>query len=122
MVNGAAGHALDYDDTSTLMGRHASVPVLPAVLALAEAQDRSGADVVVAHVVGMEIQARIGRAIGPEHYRRGWHVTSTIGVFGAAAAASHLLGLDAEQFGRAIGIAASHSAGLKANFGTMTFR
>ncbi len=120
MINGGAGHALDFDDTSSVMGGHATVPLLPAVLAVAEAEGRSGADVVMAYVVGMEVQSRIGTSIGPEHYFKGWHTTSTIGVYGAAAATSWLLGLDAEAFGRAMGIAASSASGLKANFGTMT--
>jgi len=120
MVNGAAGHAIDFDDTSMVMGGHPTVPVLPAVLALAEEQGRSGADVIAAYVVGMEVQSRIGRGIGPAHYRNGWHTTSTLGVFGAAAASAWLLGLDADGFGTALGIAASNASGVKANFGTMT--
>ncbi len=120
MINGGAGHALDFDDTSSVMGGHATVPLLPAVLAVAEADGRSGADVVTAYVVGMEVQSRIGTSIGAEHYFKGWHTTPTIGVYGAAAATSWLLGLDAEAFGRAMGIAASSASGLKANFGTMT--
>lgn len=120
LVNGAAGHALDFDDTSNVMGGHATVPMLPAVLALAEVEGRSGADVLTAYVVGMEVQSRIGTAIGPEHYGSGWHTTSTIGVFGAAAASAWLLGLDHHGFGAAMGIAASNASGLKANFGTMT--
>lgn len=120
LVNGATGHALDFDDTSPTMGAHASVPLLPAVLAVAEEQGRSGQDVLTAYVVGMEVQSLIGGSIGAEHYMKGWHTTSTIGVFGAAAAASWLLGLDSDGFGTAMGIAASNSSGVKANFGTMT--
>ncbi|MEM8922127.1 MAG: MmgE/PrpD family protein [Actinomycetota bacterium] len=120
LINGAAGHALDFDDTSPVMGAHATVPLLPAVLALAQEQGRSGADLVTAYAVGMEVQARIGASIGREHYAKGWHTTSTIGVFGAAAASSRLLDLDNERFGAAMGIAASNASGLKANFGTMT--
>ena len=120
MINGATGHALDFDDTSTVMGGHPTVPMLPAVLAVAEAEGRSGADVLTAYVVGMEVQSHIGAAIGAEHYKKGFHTTSTFGVFGAAAAASWLLGADAEAFGHAMGIAASNAAGVKANFGTMT--
>lgn len=120
MVNGAAGHALDFDDTSNVMGAHATVPLLPAVLALAESHGRSGADVLTAYVVGMEVQSRIGTSIGGEHYGKGWHTTATIGVYGAAAASSWLLGLDHPRFGAAMGIAASSASGLKANFGTMT--
>ncbi len=120
LINGAAGHALDFDDSSAVMLGHPSAPVLPAVLAAAEQESRSGAAALTAYVVGVEVQSRIGMAIGEEHYARGWHTTSTVGVLGAAAAVGWLLGLDAEQFGAAMGIAASSSSGLKANFGTMT--
>jgi len=120
MINGAAGHALDFDDTSMVMGGHATVPLLPAILALAEEHGSTGNDVMTAYVVGMEVQSRIGTSIGPDHYNKGWHTTSTIGVFGAAAAASWMLGLDDDGFATAMGIAASSASGLKANFGTMT--
>lgn len=119
LVNGAAGHALDYDDTNTVGGFHPSAPVLPAAWALAEAQGRTGADLLTAVVVGIEVGSRYGAAIGLEHYAKGWHTTSSIGVFGATAAAAWLLGLDAAQFGHAIGLAASLSSGVQANFGTM---
>ena len=120
LINGAAGHALDFDDSSAVMLGHPSAPVLPAVLAAAEQDGRSGADALTAYVVGVEVQSRIGMAIGDEHYAKGWHTTATVGVLGAAAAVGCLLGLDAEAFGAAMGIAASSSSGLKANFGTMT--
>ena len=120
LINGAAGHALDFDDSSAVMLGHPSAPVLPAVVAAAEQDMRSGVDALAAYVVGVEVQSRIGMAIGAEHYAKGWHTTSTVGVLGAAAAVAWLLGLDAQQFGTAMGIAASGSSGLKANFGTMT--
>ncbi len=119
LINGAAGHALDFDDSSAVMGGHPSAPVVPALLALCESGGRTGAELLTAYVVGSEIQARVGTGIGPEHYAKGWHTTSTIGVFGAAAGCSRLLGLDADRFGHAMGLAASGAAGLKANFGTM---
>ena len=120
LVNGAAGHALDYDDTHLVLGGHSTVPVFPAALALAEELDCSGAELLAAFVAGVEIETRLGAGIGPSHYAKGWHATSSIGIFGATAAASRLLELDAEQFGRAMGLAASQASGLKANFGTMT--
>jgi len=120
LVNGAAGHALDFDDTNIVMGGHPTAPVLPAALALAEERGATGADLLVSLVVGIEVESRLGVALGPAHYARGWHTTSTVGVVGAAAACSRLLGLDAEQASRAMAIAASQSSGLKANFGTMT--
>ena len=120
LINGAAGHALDFDDSSAVMLGHPSAPVLPAVLAAAEQDGRSGGDALAAYVVGVEVQSRIGMAIGHEHYAKGWHTTSTVGVLGAAAAVAWLLGLNTEGFGTAMGIAASSASGLKANFGTMT--
>jgi 2-methylcitrate dehydratase PrpD len=120
LVNGCEGHALDFDDTSTVMGGHPSAPVIPAVLAEAEERECSGEDVLTAIVVGIEIESRLGILIGGEHYASGWHVTSTMGVFGAAAGVAHLLKLDSEAFGHAMGLAASQSSGLKSNFGTMT--
>jgi 2-methylcitrate dehydratase PrpD len=120
LVNGATGHALDFDDTNLVGGLHATAAVLPAALALAEETDASGADLLCAYVAGVEICARLRVVIGEEHYRQGWHITSTLGVFGAVAAAGWLLRLDTEEFGRAIGLAASQVGGVHANFGTMT--
>ncbi len=120
LVNGSQGHALDFDDTSTVMGGHPSAPVIPAVLAQAQSQGCTGEEFLTALVTGIEVESRLGLMIGPEHYQRGWHVTSTIGVLGAAAGAAFLLGLDEEHFGHAMGLAVSQASGLKANFGTMT--
>ncbi|MDY7105539.1 MAG: MmgE/PrpD family protein [Actinomycetota bacterium] len=120
MINGAIGHALDYDDTHTTMGGHPTVPLLPAALALAEDLDATGAELLAAFVAGFEVECCLGVALGGRPYANGWHTTSVIGVFGAAAACARLLGLDCEQFGHALGIAASQASGLKANFGTMT--
>lgn len=120
LINGAAGHALDFDDTSVILNGHPTAPVLPAVLAQAQQQGADGKHLLTAFVVGVEVAARLGYAMGLGHYRLGWHVTSTMGVFGAAAATAHLLDLDAGQYAHAMGIAASQSSGLKANFGTMT--
>ena len=120
LINGATSHALDFDDTNMAMGGHPTAPVFPAALALAEERGASGAELITALVVGIEIESLLGSAIGSKHYAKSWHVTSTMGVFGAAAAASFLLQLDTEQFGHAMGLAASQAGGLKANFGTMT--
>ncbi len=120
LVNGAAGHALDFDDTHTMMGGHPTVPVFPAALAPAQEMGASGERLLVAFVVGIEVESRVGALIGGAPYIKGWHSTSTIGVHGAAAAACHLLGASNEQFAHALGLAASQASGLKANFGTMT--
>jgi 2-methylcitrate dehydratase PrpD len=120
LVNGAASHALDFDDVNLAMPGHPSVAILPALLALAEQTGSSGADVLSAFVAGYELQCRIGRTIAPGHYDGlGFHATATIGSFGSAAACAHLLGLDAEKFVTALGIAGTQAAGLKSMFGTM---
>jgi 2-methylcitrate dehydratase PrpD len=120
LVNGSAGHALDYDDVNLAMPGHPSVAILPALLALAEATGATGADVLAAFVAGYELQCRVGKTISPGHYDGlGFHATATIGSFGAAAACSHLMGLDAAQSAMALGIAGTQAAGLKSMFGTM---
>ncbi|MHC4480753.1 MAG: MmgE/PrpD family protein, partial [Planctomycetota bacterium] len=120
LVNGAAGHALDYDDVSLPMRGHPSAPLLPAVLAVGEKAGCSGRDLLTAFVLGIEVEARLGRAIGEAHYALGWHATSTLGTLGAAAACARLLGLDAARTQMAMGIVASLASGLQQNFGTMT--
>ncbi|MDB5401751.1 MAG: hypothetical protein JWQ55_3769 [Rhodopila sp.] len=120
IVNGAASHALDFDDVNLAMPGHPSVAILPALLALAEQQGSSGADVLTAFVAGYELQCRIGRTIAPGHYDGlGFHATATVGSFGAAAACAHLLRLDPDRFATALGIAGTQAAGLKSMFGTM---
>ena len=86
LLNGAAGHALDFDDTHTRMSGHPTAPVLPAALALAELLDASGAQLLTALIVGIEVESRITPLLGPAHYDTGWHATGTVGTIGAAAA------------------------------------
>ena len=119
LVNGAAAHALDYDDVNMAMPGHPSVAILPGLLALAEQKGSSGREVVVAFIAGYETACRIGAALQPGHYNLGFHSTSTVGSFGAAAACARLLGLDAETTAMALGIAGTQAAGLKSQFGTM---
>jgi 2-methylcitrate dehydratase PrpD len=119
LVNGAASHALDYDDVNMAMSGHPTVPIVPALLALAEDRGSNGADFLAAFVAGYETECRIGALVLPDHYGRGFHATGTIGSFGAAAACAHLLGLDAEKTATALGIAATQAAGLTSMFGTM---
>lgn len=118
LANGIAAHALDYDDLNRSLSGHPSVPVLPAALALAERERASGQALLTAFVAGVEVEAKLGRALNPAHYEAGWHATSTLGVFGAAAAAARLLGLPPERTAHALAIAASMASGIKANFGT----
>lgn len=119
LVNGTASHALDFDDVSAHAGGHPSVPVFPALLALAERDDASGRDFLTAFVSGFETEGRIGLLVAPGHYAAGWHATATIGTFGAAAAVAHLLSLDSDRWRMALGIAGTQAAGLKSMFGTM---
>ena len=118
-MNGTASHALDYDDFSSDFGGHQSVPLVAPLFALAEERGGSGMQVVLAYVAGMEAMIRLARAVHFVHYDKGWHPTATLGVFGAASACAHLLGLDAPRTATALALAASMASGLKANFGTM---
>jgi 2-methylcitrate dehydratase PrpD len=119
LVNGAIGHALDYDDVNLAMPGHPSVAILPGLLALAEARHSSGREVIAAFVAGYETACRIGMALRPGHYNLGFHATGTVGCFGAAAACARLLGLDDAATAQALGIAGTQAAGLKSQFGTM---
>lgn len=120
LINGTAAHALDYDDVTSSMRGHPSVPLAPAVLAVAERTGASGQEVIAAFVVGFELECKVGRGMGASHYGRGWHATSTLGTLGAAAASARLLSLNVEQTVMALGVATSMSGGLRRNFGTMT--
>ncbi|WP_431285698.1 MmgE/PrpD family protein [Humitalea sp. 24SJ18S-53] len=120
LINGTASHALDYDDFSGDLGGHQSVPLVAPLFALAEERGLSGMRLVLGYVVGMEVMIRLARAVNFVHYDKGWHPTSTMGVFGAAAACAHMLGLDERKTAIALSLAASMASGLKANFGTMT--
>ena len=120
LANGVAGHAHDFDDTNFALLGHPSVPLLGAVLAAAEAEMKTGADVALGYVIGFEVSVALGLALNPDHYVRGWHATSSIGTVGCAAAAARVLGLDSEQTRHALGVAVSLASGLKENFGSMT--
>jgi 2-methylcitrate dehydratase PrpD len=119
LLNGAMSHALDFDDVNFGLGGHPTVPVAPAVLALAEHRKLDGKRLVEAFAAGFETECRIGQLVGRSHYQRGWHTTATVGTIGAAAAVSNMLRLDAATTAHALGIAATQAAGLKSVFGTM---
>jgi 2-methylcitrate dehydratase PrpD len=119
-VNATAGHALDYDDTSKSLSGHPTVIIIPALLALAEQRDASGADLLDAYIVGVETATRIARGVNFHHYEKGWHPTATLGIFGAVAACGRLIGLSAEALAQGLATAASLASGVKANFGTQT--
>ncbi|MEX2643644.1 MAG: MmgE/PrpD family protein [Acetobacterales bacterium] len=120
LVNGTAAHALDFDDVNKTMGGHPSAPLLPVLLALADLQDVSGRDLLLAYAAGFETACKLGRAVNFHHYEKGWHPTATLGTFGATAAAGRLLGLDPQRMTMALSIAVSFASGVKANFGSMT--
>ncbi len=113
MANGAAAHALDFDDGHTKASAHPGGVVLSAALAVAEQNGASGADVCVATVAGYELMLRVAMAMHPASAKRGWHNTAVAGVFGAVAASASLLKLDAEQTRNAIGLATSFAGGIR---------
>jgi 2-methylcitrate dehydratase PrpD len=114
-VNAISANLLDFDDTHLDTIIHPAAPVAAPVLALAQARGFCGRELIMAFILGVEVECRIGNAVSPGHYARGWHITSTCGVFGAAAACAKLLGLSADAIANAIGIAASQSAGIVEN-------
>lgn len=118
LINGISSHVLDFDDTHS-RAIHPSAPVFPALLAFSEWRAVSGADFLHAFILGVEAEERVGLSVFPEHYAIGWHITGTAGVFGAAAAAGKLLGLDEQKMGWALGLAATQSSGLREMFGSM---
>jgi 2-methylcitrate dehydratase PrpD len=117
-LNAAGANVHDFCDTHVRTVIHPTAPVAPALLAFAELRHANGPDLLLAFILGNEVQARIGLAISPSHYDRGWHITSSCGVFGAAAGAGKLATLDARQMVSALGIAATQSAGLCECLGT----
>ncbi|HEY2908324.1 MAG TPA: MmgE/PrpD family protein, partial [Vicinamibacterales bacterium] len=119
LANGTAAHALDFDDMCFVSLAHPSAPLVAGTLAAAELVGASGASVLDAYVIGFEVEARLGVAMNPRHYERGWHCTSTLGAIGTAAAASRILALDSSRTAHALAIAASEASGVKENFGTM---
>ncbi len=120
LLNGIASHTFDFDDTHLKTIIHPAGPVAPAALALAEHLQLDGRKLLDAIVLGIEVSCRVGNAIYPDHYDRGWHITGSTGMLGSAAACSRLLGLDAARTQMALGIAASQPTGVREQFGTMT--
>jgi 2-methylcitrate dehydratase PrpD len=121
LINGYMAHVLDYDDTynperTTV---HGSAPVWPVVIGLSERRTVRGCEALAAFVAGFETEARIALAAGPAHYEAGWHVTGTVGHFGAAAAAASVLRLEPAQVANALGAAGTQAAGLKGVYGSM---
>jgi len=119
LMNGMTSHVFEYDDTLPKNYIHPSPPLASALFAYASANRVTGKDFIHAFLLGFETEARIGNAVYPAHYEAGWHITSTAGVFGAAAAVGKLLGLSVEQMIWALGIAGTQASGLRENFGSM---
>lgn len=119
LIDAAAATAHDYDDTHLRTVIHATPPLAGVLFALAKEKSISGAEFLHAFILGMETTCRLGNAVTPGHYERGWHITSTCGVFGAAVAAGKILQLDEKQFIHAFGIAATQAAGLVEVLGSM---
>jgi 2-methylcitrate dehydratase PrpD len=128
LANAGSAHALDYDDTqlSTTPDRtfglltHPTTPALSAALAVGERIGASGSAFLEAYLIGVEVECKMAEAIDPNHYERGFHSTGTFGVFGAAAAAGKLMKLNPTQLAHMLAIAASLSAGIRVNFGSMS--
>ncbi|HEX7230689.1 MAG TPA: MmgE/PrpD family protein [Candidatus Binatia bacterium] len=128
LANGVAGHAMDYDDTQLSTSKkavyglltHPTTPVLSAVLAVGQKQKITGAEFLIAYILGVEVECRIADAIDPRHYQSGFHSTATMGGLGAAMAAGKILAAKESQLLMTLGIAASMASGLRENFGTMT--
>jgi len=119
LFNGISSHVLDFDDTHLATLVHPSGPVLSALLAFAQYHPIDGKTFIDAIIFGIEVECRIALGVCPAHYDAGWHVTSTVGGFGAAAAVGRAMGLDAKRMAQAFGIAATQAAGLRDMFGTM---
>jgi 2-methylcitrate dehydratase PrpD len=118
LANGVAAHIMDYD-FSSLLGQPTS-PIIPALLPLAESIGAAPAGVTAAFIVGFEVCLKLARAAPEQTAVGGWHAVSSIGTMGAAMACAHLLKVPREHIADVLGIAASLSGGLAANFGTMT--
>lgn len=118
-ANGTAAHCLDYDDVTDAYTGHPSACLVPGILAIAERESVTGEAIVEAYVAGFETAAALAAPLTPDHYKRGWHSTSTFGTFGVAAAAASLLELDAKEVAVSLNVAASMPSGLKRNFGSM---
>jgi 2-methylcitrate dehydratase PrpD len=120
LLNGITSHTFDFDDTHLKTIIHPAGPVASAALALAERHRTTGRELIDAIVLGVDVECRVGNAIYPDHYDRGWHITGSTGMLGAAAACSRILKLDAGKTAMALGIAASQPIGVREQFGSMS--
>lgn len=119
LVNGTVAHALDYDDVNWNLYGHPTVAILPALLAVAEAEDLPYSELLDAYALGVEVACKLGRWTNPALYLRGWHATSAVGVIGAAAGTARLMKLPVDDVAKAVAASASMASGIRENFGTM---
>ncbi len=120
LITGTAGHYDDFDDTHLATVIHPGAATLAALVALHDHAGVTGEHYLRAFAIGCEAQLRIGNAISPNHYDRGWHITGTCGVFGAAVAAGVILGFDATRMEAALAAASTMTIGHREAFGSMT--
>lgn len=120
LINAAAGHALDFDDTSWATIGHPTTVILPALLAVAEERDNSGKDLLIAYITGVEVAHKVADLMMPEASERGWHTTGIFYSFGTAAAICQLMRLDEEMTTRALALSLSRASGIRSNFGTQS--
>jgi 2-methylcitrate dehydratase PrpD len=118
-VNGTAMHVADFDDSSVNFRGHPTAVVLPPAIALCESGLKSGKDLLLAYILGVEVGGKLGKVMGWSHYEAGWHGTGTIGTIASAVASAKALELTEEKTGHALAIAASGACGIRENFGTM---
>ena len=119
-INTMGANVFDFDDTHFPTIIHPTSPVAPPLLAWSETEKISGQDFLLSLILGMEAECRIGNAVSPYHYARGWHITSTCGVFGSAMAIGRLIGLTQQQLVWALGSASAQASGLVETLGTMS--
>ncbi|MGP7816715.1 MmgE/PrpD family protein [Niallia sp. 01092] len=121
LINGFIGHALDYDDVHAEVRGHPSTVILPVLFSLAGKNPKiEGARLLAAYIIGVEVMARFGQAVGKDHYVKGWHNTGTLGIIAAAVSGGYLLGFNEEELCKVIGFAATQASGLRFQFGTET--
>lgn len=112
-LNAVAARILTFDDTYEAGPIHPGSAVVAATLAVAERAGASGRTLIAALLAGYETATRVAKALGPEHYRSGFHASGTCAPFGAAAAAARVLGLNAEETTSALGLAGEAAIGLR---------
>lgn len=120
LANGVIAHALDFDDYHGETVIHATAACLPALFAVAEHRNLTGAEILSALILGVDVCIRLGLGLGSYHYELGWHATATAGRFGATAGVCKLLKLRKDQIVHAFGICGTQTGGVRQVFGTMT--